>query len=54
MSKPGYDPKRVIQNNYIRDTWVDDHRDFDDEDDDDAMEALGMDFLLECGSWGDD
>lgn len=43
-SKPGYDPRKVAINNDRRDNW-NNRRD----EDDDAIEALGLDFLLECG-----
>ena len=41
-SKPGYDPAIVRANNIKRENWGYD-------DDDDAIEALGLDFLLDCG-----
>lgn len=44
-SKPGYDPHRVARNNARRDIWNEYYR-----EDEDAIEALGQDFLLECGS----
>lgn len=43
-SKPGYNPIKVAINNERRENWVNNH-----EDDDDAIEALGLDFLLDCG-----
>jgi hypothetical protein len=43
-SKPGYNSARVKENNYRRKNWFDYY-----ENDDDAIEALGMDYLLECG-----
>ena len=41
--KPGYDPAVVRENNIKRENWVGYY------DDNDAIEALGLDYLLECG-----
>lgn len=41
MSKPGYDPYTVAENNRRRELY---------EDQEDGIEALGLDYLLECGS----
>lgn len=43
-SKPGYNPAIVRQNNILRENWVNDY-----DNDNDAIEALGLDYLLECG-----
>ena len=41
-SKPGYDPLGVAINNERRENWATNREE-------DAIEALGMDFLLDCG-----
>lgn len=46
MAKPGYNIRTVIANDFKRENWNNHHND----EDADALEALGMDFLLECGS----
>ena len=44
-SKPGYNPSTVKANNYRRANWTE----FYENEDSKAIEAMGMDFLLECG-----
>lgn len=46
MAKPGYNIQIVIANDFKRENWNNHHND----EDADALETLGMDFLLECGS----
>ncbi len=47
-NKPTYDKERVKANNYRRGNWNDYYMDRDAEED--GLEAMGVDFLCECGS----
>jgi len=45
-NKPGYDKNRVKINNIRREYW---NEHFNRLDDDEGIDALGIDFLSECG-----
>ena len=46
-SKRGYNPFRVAENNYRREHWNDELMEWLDEQD--ALDAMGEDYLSECG-----